>query len=425
MNKIKNNYIRVFIFALITATIIFIPFLIYDNGLFLYYGDFDVQQIPFYELAHKAVREGNMGFSFITDLGSNFIGSYSFYLLGSPFFWLTIPFPTSVVPYLMAPLLILKFSLSAVTSYAFISRFTKSKDTAIIGCLIYAFCGFNIYNIFFNHFNEVVVLFPLMLVALEELINNDRYGVFALTVCASALMNYYFFFGQVIFIIIYFIIRCFDKNFNVTIKKFFILALEAIIGLLMSSILLLPSIMTIISNTRLSDNLWGFDMICYNNVQRYGLILESMFFPPDIPARPNFFPDSNSKWSSVSLFLPLFSMAGVFAFFKGVKKHWAKTLLSICVLLALVPILNASFSAFNYSYYARWFYMPLLIMAMVTCIALENHEEHFPFGIKLNLAIVGAFSLIGVLPKKEDGKLIFFSLPPHPERFWAYVIIDL
>ncbi|MEG1027518.1 MAG: YfhO family protein, partial [Oscillospiraceae bacterium] len=203
------------------------------------------------------------------------------------------------------------------------------------------------------------------------------------------------------------------------------LALEAIIGLLMSSILLLPSIMTIISNTRLSDNLWGFDMICYNNVQRYGLILESMFFPPDIPARPNFFPDSNSKWSSVSLFLPLFSMAGVFAFFKGVKKHWAKTLLSICVLLAFIPILNASFSAFNYSYYARWFYMPLLIMAMVTCIALENHEEHFPFGIKLNLAIVGAFSLIGVLPKKEDGKLIFFSLPPHPERFWAYVIIAL
>ena len=77
--------------------------MIYDKGYFLFYGDFNVQQVPFYKLAHEAVRSGSINWSFGTDLGTNFIGSYTFYLLGSPFFWLTLPFPTEFVPHLIGP----------------------------------------------------------------------------------------------------------------------------------------------------------------------------------------------------------------------------------------------------------------------------------------------------------------------------------
>ncbi len=423
--RCKNNYINIFILGFITAFVIFIPFIIYDNGLFLYYGDFDVQQIPFYRLAHDAIREGNIMWNWNTDLGANFIGSYSFYLLGSPFFWITLLFPSTAVPYLMAPLLMLKFALTAVTGYAYINRFTKFKNTAMIGGLIYAFSGFNVYNIFFNHFNEVVLVFPLLLIALEELVINNRRGGFALCVGLCAMINYYFFFGQVIFVVLYFIIRCTSKDFKVNFKIFMLIVFESVIGLLLSAFLLLPAILSITGNSRIGDTLTGFDMIIYNNAQRYGLILSSFLFPPDIPARPNFFPDSNAKWSSVSMFLPLLSIAGVVAFFKGHKDHWAKKLIIASVIISLVPILNAAFSAFNYSYYARWFYMPLLIMAMVSCIALESNMKHFKYGLIFTSVLVFAFSLIGILPKKVDGKLVYFKLPAYPERFWAYVAIAI
>lgn len=167
--KTKERYGQVFLIAIITAALFFLPFLIMDHGLFLFYGDYNVQQIPFYKLAHEAVRSGNIFWSHYTDLGANFIGSYSFYLLGSPFFWLTIPFPNAWVPYLMAPLFVLKFGCSAVTAYAYIRRFTKTSEMALLGGLIYSFCGFNIYNIFFNHFQEAVVFFPLLLIGLEEI----------------------------------------------------------------------------------------------------------------------------------------------------------------------------------------------------------------------------------------------------------------
>ena len=107
-----------FFIAIFASALMFLPFVIYDKGYFFFFGDFNVQQIPFYQLAHESVKSGNIFWNWNTDLGVNFIGSYSFYLLFSPFFWLTLPFPTSWVPYFMAPLLVLKFGTMALTAYA-------------------------------------------------------------------------------------------------------------------------------------------------------------------------------------------------------------------------------------------------------------------------------------------------------------------
>ncbi len=422
----QNNYLNVFVIGLITAAVFFLPFVIWDKGYFLYYGDFNVQQIPFYRLAHDAVREGNLFWNWNTDLGANFIGSYSFYLLGSPFFWLTVLFPSAAVPYLMAPLLVLKFAFMGLTGFAFLKRFTKMEETAVLGGLLYAFCGFNVFNIFFNHFHEAVIVFPLLLIALEETVVNNRRGWFALTVALCAVTNYFFFFGQVVFVFLYFLFRCTSKDFTITGKKFLFLCIEAVIGVLLSCFLLLPSLLAIMGNPRTGNIYNGMNLFFYTSEQRYGLILESLFLPPDIPARPNFFPDSNAKWASVSAYLPLFSMTGVLVFFKNRKKHWLNRLLLLCGIMAMVPFLNSIFHAFNANYYARWFYMPSLLMALATCIALEQTEWDYRFGVKCCGAAVLLFSLIGIAPKAdEEGVLRWFSIPPYPDRFWSYIAVGI
>lgn len=426
LKKRDYNYLWVFGIGLITAFAFFIPFIIKDQGIFLYYGDYNAQQIPFYTMCHDMIREGNVGWNWFTDLGVNFIGSYTFYLLGSPMFWLTIPFPREVVPYLMAPLLMLKFAFTSVTAYAYIKRFTKGRNMAVVGALMYAFCGFNIYNIFFNHFNEVVMLFPLLLISLEELMINNRRGGFALMVAVMSLVNYYFFFGQIIFVVMYFIIRSTSKDFGFTWRKFFTVALESVIGLFISAVLLLPSIAALMGNTRLSKSMLGYDMFAYYNSQMYLEILSSFFFPPDIPARPNFFPDSDIKWSSISAFLPIFSMTGVVAFMKGSKKNWIRKLLSVCGIFCFVPFLNQSFNFWNNTYYARWYYMPLLVCVVATCIALEDYIKDFKFSIPFVGGFILFFALVGVMPYRgEDGKLVFFDLPRYEARFWIYVIISV
>lgn len=422
---------QAFLLAFGLACLIFLPFVIMDKGLFLYYGDYNVQQIPFYRLAHDAVQKGEIFWNWNTDLGANFIGSYSFYMLGSPFFYLTLLFPSAVVPYLMPILLSLKIATACLTGYAFIRRFVSSTNAALIGALLYAFSGYSAYNIFFNHFHDVMAFFPLLLIALEETVVNERKGVFALAVALNVVVNYFFFVGEVTFVILYFIVRCFAKDFRINIRKVLCLGIEAILGVGIGAFLLLPSVLAVMGNPRVDNTLHGFDYLFYNSVQRYGLIIQSFFFPPDIPARPNFFPDSNAKWSSVAGYLPLFSMAGVIVFVRDMKRHWAKRLVLICMVMAFIPVLNSAFYAFNSSYYARWYYMPILIMAFMTAYVLDSgrNSSHYKldmtYGLKWCLAIVLAFSLIGVLPTEKDGKLVFGQMPDSPLKFWINVAIAL
>lgn len=423
--RFKNKYIQTFLIALITATAFFLPYIIVDKGIFIYFGDFDVQQIPFYQLVHRAVKSGNMSFSFTTDLGANFIGGYSFSLLGSIFFWLTIPFKTEFVPYLMAPLLILKFALIAVTGFAFIKRFVKNQQFAMLGGLLYSFCGFNVYNIFFNNFHDSVLLFPLILIALEELVLNNRRGMFTISIALSALCNYFFFFGQLVFLLIYLLVRCYYTKFRITPKKLLLLVLEGLLGLLISMIIFLPAVLAIIDNPRISGMLTGYSIFFYYEVQRYGQIIQSLFMPADIPAIPNLFKDSNAKWASVSAFLPLFGLVGVISYFRAKQKDFFKTILIICGVMAFIPILNSLFFALNESYYARWFYMPILIMALVTVKALEEKEISFSFGLKFSLIVIIGFSLFGFVPSSSNGSLEWFSLVPNKLRFWATILIAL
>ena len=419
----KSNYLLSFLLGFCSLMVVLIPIMIFEKGYFLYYGDYNSQQIPFYSLANDAVRSGSFGWNWYTDLGSNFIGSYSFYLLGSPFFWLTTILPKNAIIYAMPFIISIKHGVASLTAYAYIQRFVKNKKAAVIGGLLYSFSGFQLFNIFFNHFHDVTAFFPLMLIAMEEAINNNRKGVFALSVALMSAINYFFFTGQAVFLVLYFVVRCCSNDFKATPKKFICLALEAVIGVMLSCFILLPSALAILENNRVSSHLYGNDLIAYSDQTRIWRIIQSFFMISDVPARPNLFSSNNAKWSSIGGYLPLFSMVGVLTFMKQKEKHWAKRLVLICIICAFIPILNSAFYAFNGSYYARWYYMPILIMAMMTAYVLDNHKMNAKYGISICGIFLTAFFIISALPVKKNDKVIWGRFPKYPEHFYITFII--
>ncbi|MDE5565104.1 MAG: YfhO family protein, partial [Oscillospiraceae bacterium] len=192
-----EKYGTVFILAFLSMFIVLVPLMILDKGYFIYYGDFVSQQLPFYFHANGVVHDGGLlGWDWGTDLGSSFLGSYAFYLTGSPFFWLSTLLPQNLVLYAIPWLLCLKHAVAALTAYGYIRRFVRNKQAAVIGGLLYAFSGFQVFNIFFNHFQDVTAFFPLLLIAMEELVNNNRRGWFAACVALMAIINYFFFTGR-------------------------------------------------------------------------------------------------------------------------------------------------------------------------------------------------------------------------------------
>lgn len=417
-NYTKEKYLTAFLLGFFTLFLGVLPVMICDRGYFIYYGDFNAQQIPFYNLANDAVRSGQFGWNWFTDLGSDLLTSYSFYLIGSPFFWLSTVLPRFLVSYSIPFLLALKHGFASLTAYIYIRRFVRGKEAALTGALLYSFSGFQLFNIFFNHFQDVTAFFPLMLIAMEENINNRRRGWFAVIVAVMAALNYYFFTGQVVFLLLYFFMRVPCRDFHATWKKFFGLLLEAVLGGAIAGFILLPSALAILGNYRVNERLYGENWILFREPSRVIRIIQTFFLPSDVPARPNLFKSDGSKWSSVGGYFPLFSMLGVITFMRTRKKHWAVRLSGICILCAFIPILNSAFYTFNASYYARWFYMPILIFAMMTAQTLDDDNADFKPAIKITAAVMLGFGAMSFIPEKKDDKISWFTFPFDFPYFW-------
>ena len=260
----------------LTAALFFLPFYILDGGFFHYAGDFNSQQISFYRYMNGFVKglgypdsplagAASHTFSWATDLGSGAMNAYSFYLYGSPFFWFSLIFPQQWLPYLMVPLLVLKFAVAGGGAYLYLRRYVKNIDYAVLGACLYTFSGFTVYNVFFNHFVDVVALFPCAELADEvdgqkhHLTDEEEVVVDkvhrhperkpAAAVVVKGLVQrpqqireqrHH----------IYFICKLSTRDFRLTAKKFGLLAFESLLGVAMGSILLVPAVLSILQNPR-------------------------------------------------------------------------------------------------------------------------------------------------------------------------------
>ena len=384
-HKSRLSYKKVFLIGLILSSIMLLPYVIYGKGILLLSNDFNTQQMPFYVMANKSIRNGEFFFSWLTDLGTSFIGSYMFYMLGSPFFAISLLFPPAVVPYLMAPLLALKFATATVTSYAFLARYVKNKEYALIGALLYAFSGFQIFNMFYNHFHDAVAFFPLLLLALDQRMEDKRRGALVLAIALNLITNYNFFVGEAIFLAIYFVVKLISKDYKLTLRKFISLAIEVILGIGISAFVVV-AVLFVSGNPRNSSKLSGWDAFTYNPPLKYIEIIRAFLFPAEIPhVAPFYEKTAVTRWQSTQAYLPMFSVAGAMAFLKTRKKNFISRMLVICGVIAFVPLLNSVFYFFNSFYYSRWYYMMILIIVLATIICLDNEEE---FRIPLKKSVV-------------------------------------
>lgn len=415
----------------LTAAIFFLPFYILDGGFFHYAGDFNSQQISFYRYMNGFVKGAGYPdsafagaprntFSWATDLGSGVMNAYSFYLYGSPFFWLSVLLPQSWLPYMMVPLLVLKFGVAGGGAYLYLRRYVKNANYAVLGACLYALSGFAVYNVFFNHFVDVVALFPYLLWALDEAIYEDRHGLFAFWVAVNLLNNYFFFVGQVIFLCIYFVCKLTAKDFRLTGRKFGHLLWESVLGVAMGCLLLFPAVLSLLQNPRTIDLSSGWGFLTYAKVQQYLAILLSWILPPDSPYLTSVWSEGVIKWTSMTAYLPLCSLAGAMAYWRSRKADSKKRIVAVCAVCALVPVLNSAFYALNSSYYARWYYMPTLILAAMTVNALEDPDIDLDAPARGIGWIMLATLIFAVVPVRDDTTETWsFGVLKNPGQFFV------
>ena len=377
---IKNKYaLLAFFINLIIAMAAFVPFIIKGSGMLTLGDDFDAQELVFGMLANREIKEFDVFFNWAIDMGSDFISSFGFYNLGSPFFWITLPFKPEVYPWLVGPILILKYAFAGLFSYKWIERYVNPKF-ALAGSILYAFSGYQAMNIIFYHFHDAVVFFPLLMLGLDMKVTEKKKGLFALAVGINALVNWNFFIGEVIFAVLYYLIR-FDafgrlreRKIREVLTEVLQLIGEGVLGVGIAAVIFIPSVYTMLGNSRAGDHMTLYDAFVWS--PQYLLKnLRALLLPSEAMNYNSLFYEMD--WYSIGAYLPMvgISLTAAYIYGKKGKKNWLSVFLILSLVIAFVPILNNVFVLFYREPYRRWYYMPILMMALASSKSLEEYSE--------------------------------------------------
>ncbi len=399
---------------------LFLPFVIKGEGFFVLTNDFNDQQIPFTIGLHNALLDsGISGFSWDIDLGTSTMDGFSFYELGSPFFWLSMLFPANAFPYIVAWLFMLKFSFAGVFSCLYLRRFVNDGKWAVLGSVLYAFSGYSLVNLLFYHFHDAICFFPLLLIGLERYKEKKDYKFFVFTIFLNCIINYFFFVGEVVFLVIYYLCRFASKD----IKAMLIDAVKCVgcgvLGVGMSAFVFIPNIIFISGNPRTGEFSGIFSML-KTSLSEYMYILKTLLLPGE--PLTSISAVYETRFASHGFYLPMVGLVLVIAYVIR-KRDWLSKIILYCAVASFIPLLSDLFYMYSAAQ-MRWWYMFTLMAALASVRMLEDPEvTAIKIGTWANIGLVAVFTIVVVVFNaiQLDGK----TWINNPIRFYTYVALTI
>ena len=371
----RHPYRNAFLAAMLLFVASMLPILIQSGGVYIYSGDYNAQTIPFTEHFHALLHgDGIPAFDWQSGLGLDFLTGYVGYFF-TPFTLPLMLVPAGALPYAVTFSVALKMGICAATSALYCRQFVQRNQTAFLCGMLYAFSGFQLFNLVYP-FLDTVCLFPLLLYSFDKLVTEKRPLCFAVMLVLQCVSSTVLFWAECLFIMFYFIVRTAAKSFpRLTLRDALRYALESLAGVGLGGALLIPTYFSLRSNTRAGQLIFGSGLLTYDAPGVILRIVQSMVLPPEFCRNGWYFSDVQLSVSAPVLYIPLFTVIGVIAVMRKNRRAWYSLLLTLCAVMACVPLLNSLFSVCNANYYARWFFCPLLIMVMLTGKYIEDADS--------------------------------------------------
>lgn len=353
-------------------------------GTSLMVGDFSGQQIPFIMETKRMLSSGVPFWSWRHSIGDSFIPSYSFYTLTSPFVWINCLFPYKYLYFSITLTLLLKMMCLGAVGYLYFRKMSLGKDLSVVGSLMFTFSSFTISNLTYYHFVEPMIAFVVLLIAIERFLREERHAMtfLALSSFIVCFVNFYFAFGSLLFALMYTLFRISSAEISVSVRKVIKGVGSVLMGVMLSSIVLLPTVMYLSESPRIA--------VTHPSIMEFGLRAferARTLFQPKIMESENpllFF----QTWGSNAANVPVvgFLIAAVYIWR---KKGWLKWLTLTSLIIFLTP-LNGIFTGFTDHAYSRWAYALTLMLILSSLKAIDC-------GMVLGKKTVWAYIALAVL----------------------------
>ncbi|MHB8963600.1 MAG: YfhO family protein [Saccharofermentanales bacterium] len=199
-------------YALPPVIAVFLTSLIYQSaGMYpfgdksLAWADMKQQVIPLMIQWREIVfGEQSLFFTMTNGGGTNFWGIF-FFFVSSPFSLLILFVDKSDSILFMNILVAGKLAFAAFTSGLMFHKILSNLSRYFVCFLsiVYTFCGFSL--MFYQNlvWLDFVCLFPLLVFGLFRMLRNEKYGVYAFSLTAMLMTNYYMSYMAVLFIVLF------------------------------------------------------------------------------------------------------------------------------------------------------------------------------------------------------------------------------
>ena len=331
----------------------------------------------------KNVTNGFPMISWHMGLGLDVIGQYSYYILGDIFAYISLIFPMKNLNIAYNALIVLRIYFIGI-AFLYYCKYNKNNNVnSVLGALAYAFCSYVIFaSVRHSYFSNPLIMLPLVFVGIDKFFKENKKSFFIITIFISSIMNYYFFYMITILLGIYTLIRYVVNNDKILTKKDLAKKITTAIlcyiaGVMISAIVLLPTIYTFLNSSRV-----GYSQIPTYDISYFKNLLVGLITVKANVENHSFI----GITSLILLLLPVFIA-------KRKKYKYVWQLFIIFLVMLLIPIIGSIMNGFSYPN-NRWAFAFCFLISYIIVLTFNCNLKFSKKEILLMITSIMIYSVL-------------------------------
>jgi uncharacterized membrane protein YfhO len=306
--------------------------------------------------------------------GNDILQTLHYYVIGDPFAVLSVLVPTRFLWVYYSFMVLFRLYLAGI-AFSCLCFYTKKgigRYAVMAGALSYVFCYWAILNVNRHpYFLNPLLYFPLILLGIEKILNEEKKGLLTVSVFLAAISNFYYFYVIVLMTVAYVVVRLlvkYKRNLKSLLKALLQIAGSSILGTLMGSLILLPVLYCFLNDTRMaSGNAWH-------------LLYPLSYYSKLLGA---FFEGSGDYWLCLGYSAPV--ILALFLLFLRKKEHKTlKACFLVCLTIILVPACGQLLNGMSYMS-NKWCWAFALLCTYIFAVMWQDLMD-LDFGDAVKLA---------------------------------------
>lgn len=216
---------------------------------------------------------GVAGWSWTFGLGADKLTTLAYYVLGDPFAYALALLPTRLLEAGYGWFIVIRLYATGLAFLPLAKHYQFKPLSQVLGALTYAFTGYSLMvGVHHPFFLLPMILAPLLFVGIDRILQGKSWLFLGIITGIAILSNFYFAYILGLGSLIYAGIRFFSRKSARTLavkgwQALYRFVLAAVVGVLLSGILILPSLLMMLHSTRaaatFANGLWLYPISYY------------------------------------------------------------------------------------------------------------------------------------------------------------------